>query len=201
VEELREVIGKNQRSEVDHGVVEEKLREDIVALKEEVRVYQRQQLEFQRQVEKIKESEDALQTQLTDSSARGTTLEAQIQESKSRETQLRTTNKTLREELRKVQSSAALLEKQRNPGVGYWASRDANGSGSRTSISSDSDRPTGATSPTNESKAEEDINLEYLRNVILQFLEHKEMRPNLVRILTTILRFTPQETRRLSRSL
>jgi hypothetical protein len=60
------------------------------------------------------------------------------------------------------------------------------------------------------------VNLEYLRNVILQFLEHKEMRvslfsdgrrsrmlmfffffrsqPNLVRILTTILRFTPQET-------
>jgi len=31
-------------------------------------------------------------------------------------------------------------------------------------------------SPTNESKAEEEVNLEYLRNVILQFLEHKEMR-------------------------
>jgi hypothetical protein len=69
-----------------------------------------------------------------------------------------------------------LLEKQRNPGVGYWASRETNGSNSRTSISSESDRPTGAASPTNESKAEEDVNLEYLRNVILQFLEHKEMR-------------------------
>lgn len=57
VEELKKVIGKNQKSEVDHGVVEEKLREDIAALKEEVRVYQRQQIEFQRQVEKIKESE------------------------------------------------------------------------------------------------------------------------------------------------
>lgn len=131
----------------------------------------------------------------------------------------------LREELRKVQSSAALLEKQRNPGVGYWASKDANGRDSRTSISSNSDRPAGATSPSNESRAEEEVNLEYLRNVVLQFLEHKEMRvrfphaaaledvsranvriflcsqPDLVRILTTILRFTPQETRRLSRSL
>lgn len=57
VEELKKVIGKSQKSEVDHEVVEEKLRVDITALKEEVRVYQRQQAEFQRQVEKIKESE------------------------------------------------------------------------------------------------------------------------------------------------
>jgi len=177
------------------------LRGDIAALKEEMRVYQRQQIEFQRQVEKIGDSEGALQTQLAESSARAVTLEAQIQESKSRESQLRSSNKTLREELRKVQSSAALLEKQRNPGVGYWASKDANGTDSRTSISSNSDRPTRVTSPTDESRAEEEVNLEYLRNVILQFLEHKEMRPDLVRILTTILRFTPQETRRLSRNL
>ena len=91
-------------------------------------------------------------------------------------TKLSLGSQTLREELRKVQSSAALLEKQRNPGVGYWASKDANGTDSRTSISSNSDRPSGATSPVNEPKAEEDVNLEYLRNVILQFLEHKEMR-------------------------
>lgn len=57
VEELKRVIGKGQKSEVDHKVVEEKLREDISALKEEVKGYQRQQIEFQRQVERIKESE------------------------------------------------------------------------------------------------------------------------------------------------
>lgn len=40
---------------------------------------------------------------------------------------------TLKDELRKVQSSAFLLEKQRNPGVGYWsaANHQANGSVSR----------------------------------------------------------------------
>ena len=128
-------------------------------------------------------------------------LEAQIQEFKNREAQLRSSNKvrtcvprahrwetrlsiifqTLREELRKVQSSAALLEKQRNPGVGYWASKDANGAAdSRTSISSNSDRPSGAASPTSESRTEEEVNLEYLRNVVLQFLEHKEMRVRLL---------------------
>ena len=127
----------------------------------------------------------------------------------------------IREELRKVQSSAALLEKQRGPGVGYWMARSDTGSAhnTRTSISSlSSDPPSRAGSPTPDtsevSQADEDINLEYLRNVILQFLEHKEMRvrhprvgglaivnetlqPNLVRVLSIILRFTPQETRRL----
>jgi hypothetical protein len=39
---------------------------------------------------------------------------------------LRAANKTIREEMRKVQSSAQLMEKSRNPGVGYW-SATANG--------------------------------------------------------------------------
>jgi hypothetical protein len=87
---------------------------------------------------------------------------------------------TLRDDLRKVQSSAAILERQRNPGVGYWSNvaRQENGD-RRQSISSQSDRgPTqsprsGSPAPT---QSEEEVNLEYLRNVILQFLEHKEMR-------------------------
>ena len=129
---------------------------------------------------------------------------------------LRETLQTLREELRKVQSSAALLDRQRGPGVGYWGSAsapDVNGP-----LSPASPRPPGSSrseSPIPKSN-DEDVNLEYLRNVILQFLEHKEMRvrscltacdklrpdkislkPDLVRVLSTILRFTPQETRRL----
>ena len=57
VEELKKLVGKSQKSEVDHEVVEENLREEIAALEEEVRGHQRQQVEFQRQVERIKESE------------------------------------------------------------------------------------------------------------------------------------------------
>ena len=87
----------------------------------------------------------------------------------------------LRDELRKVQSSAALLERQRNPGVGYWTTRDGNGSAAepRTSNASQPNTPARAASPapsTASVKNEEEVNLEYLRNVILQFLEHKEMR-------------------------
>ena len=79
-----------------------------------------------------------------------------------------------------MQSSAALLERQRNPGVGYWSTvtrQEANDR--RQSISSQSDQApsqsprSGSPAPT---KSDEEVNLEYLRNVILQFLEHKEMR-------------------------
>ena len=76
-----------------------------------------------------------------------------------------------------MQSSAALLDRLRGPGVGYWGSAtstpDVNDSLSSTSSHpSSSSRPD---SPIVKSKDEE-MNLEYLRNVILQFLEHKEMR-------------------------
>jgi DNA repair exonuclease SbcCD ATPase subunit len=57
VEELKKVVGKGLKSEVDHKVVEEKLKAEISALKEEVKGCQRQQIDFQRQVERIKESE------------------------------------------------------------------------------------------------------------------------------------------------
>jgi chromosome segregation ATPase len=60
VEELKKVIGKSQKSEVDHEAIEDKLRKDIVALKEEIRANQRQQIEFQRQAERFKDSEVSL---------------------------------------------------------------------------------------------------------------------------------------------
>jgi len=123
----------------------------------------------------------------------------QLEGAKEREVQLKTTNKGIKEELRKVQSSVALLERQRNPGVGYWSSlggeRPHSPSDSRRSGSIESSN--GAAAAFLQSSSEEEINYEYLRNVILQFLEHKDRRPSLVRVLSTILRFTPQETRRL----
>jgi hypothetical protein len=126
---------------------------------------------------------------------------------------------TLREELRKVQSSAALLERQRNPGVGYWGASgprtplngatfsDATASSStpdlsRTAVATSQGRPgtpgtpasviNGGRAPSVAGSArssmevsgsvqggDEEVNLEYLRNVILQFLEHEKMRVGL----------------------
>jgi len=148
----------------------------------------------------LEDSESTTKAQETETTAKIQLLEQMVEEVKSREAQLRASNKTLREELRKVQSSAALLERQRNPGVGYWTSRSESAAPdvrtSLSSTSSDSRVASPAPLPTS-SKNEEEVNLEYLRNVILQFLEHKEMRPNLVKVLSIILHFTPQETRRL----
>ncbi len=79
-----------------------------------------------------------------------------------------------------MQASAALLERQRNPGVGYWSSSTATESTSdlRSASPSSSFAGSVADSPRIKSptKEDEEVNLEYLRNVILQFLEHKEMR-------------------------
>ena len=161
-------------------------------------------------------------------------VEKQLEEVKAKEAQARANNKvccslrvyrciltsplqTLREELRKVQSSAALLERQRNPGVGYWGAKGESTTDLRSPTASTYELPGNSPRPASPTtQSDEDVNYEYLRNVILQFLEHKEMRvsrnlvqlialiinscmlqPHLVRVLSTILRFTPQETRRL----
>ncbi|KAG1870019.1 hypothetical protein F4604DRAFT_1583898 [Suillus subluteus] len=176
------------------------LKSEIEKLTAEVQNHQRHALELQLQVDRMNDAETSFQLRISDAQAEAEGYKSQLENLKAHEVQLRGHIKTLREELRKVQNSAALLERQRNPGVGYWTSRTEN-TDSRASISSGTDLPSRASSPgpssPTPSKGDEDINLEYLRNVILQFLEHKEMRPNLVRVLSIILRFTPQETRRL----
>ncbi|KAG8989260.1 hypothetical protein FRB93_003700 [Tulasnella sp. JGI-2019a] len=181
-----------------------------------------------KELEHAREAEASTKEDKHEVTVRVAALERLVEEFKSRDTQLRSNNKTLREELRKVQNSAALLERQRNPGVGYWSSAlpsprmsspsepprsnvTTNGHGAltpnrvsspapsesgstvrRTSTSSNSTSTNGGTG-----ESEEAVNLEYLRNVIIQFLENEKMRPDLVRVLSIILRFTPQETRRL----
>ncbi|KAJ7169956.1 hypothetical protein C8R46DRAFT_1349891 [Mycena filopes] len=195
-DDLKQALGSTTKSrELDEGVVE-KLKDQIKLLQEEARLHAMQVADLRAQSASLEDVESLTKAQETETGAKIHALEQLIEEAKSREVQLRTSNKTLREELRKVQSSAALLERQRNPGVGYWTSKsDSSAPESRTSISSDSrvrTPPPGA-----PQQQEEEVNLEYLRNVILQFLEHKEMRPNLVKVLSIILHFTPQETRRL----
>ena len=47
-------------------------------------------------------------------------------------------------------------------------------------------------------REEEEINLEYLRNVIVKFLESKSTRAQLIPVLTMMLKFTPDEVKRLN---
>lgn len=199
-DELKMILQSSAKSREEKENTTGVLKSEIEKLTAEVQNHQRHALELQLQVDRMNDAETSFQLRISDAQAEAQGYKSQLENLKTHEVQLRGHIKTLREELRKVQNSAALLERQRNPGVGYWTSRTENPD-SRASISSSSDLPSraaspGPTSPT-PSKGDEDINLEYLRNVILQFLEHKEMRPNLVRVLSIILRFTPQETRRL----
>ncbi|RDB29316.1 Golgin IMH1 [Hypsizygus marmoreus] len=203
-ENLKRVVGSAAKTSEEHEEQVAGLKMDIARLEIECRLLQEQIPRLQQSNSNIKDIEKSWKVQESELTTKLTGLEQQVEESKQRETQLRLANKTLREELRKVQSSAALLERQRNPGVGYWTSRgaDPNSAESRTSMTSTSSNPPSRVgSPVPGSPAQqmndEEVNLEYLRNVILQFLEHKEMRPNLVKVLSIILRFTPQETRRL----
>ncbi|KAH9944075.1 peroxisomal membrane anchor protein conserved region-domain-containing protein [Epithele typhae] len=201
IEALKTAIQSSQRSKEEEMESAQSLRKEIEQLQSELREHQKQIVDLHAQSEKAEEVESVAKTQVAVLGARAADLQTLVEESKGREAQLKAQNKTLREELRKVQSSVTLLEKQRGPGVGYWASRNDSTSDVRSPTSSVSELPQRETSsrPTSPSmvKSEEEVNFEYLRNVIMQFLEHKEMRPHLIRILSTILRFTPQETRRL----
>ncbi|KAF8168038.1 hypothetical protein B0H34DRAFT_804053 [Crassisporium funariophilum] len=205
LEDLKRVLGSASKSrETDENMVAD-LKSELARARESVQALKQQASEIPRLQDQLDELEKSLKEQEAETKVKVLILEKQIEETKTRESQTRQANKTLREELRKVQSSAALLERQRNPGVGYWTTRVSESTGpaeSRMSISSPvAESPARVSSPTpstaTSNQNEEEVNLEYLRNVILQFLEHKEMRPNLVKVLSIILHFTPQETRRL----
>ncbi|PPQ64426.1 hypothetical protein CVT26_002133 [Gymnopilus dilepis] len=203
LEDLKRMLGSaNRTREAEENVVNN-LKAELAQAQESVKNLERQVAELPSLREQIEELQRSAKEQESESSVKILVLEKQIEETRAREMQLKQSNKTLRDELRKVQSSAALLERQRNPGVGYWSSNRVVEASSpaepRASISS-VDSPSRSSSPapgSSSSKNEEEVNLEYLRNVILQFLEHKEMRPNLVKVMSVILHFTPQETRRL----
>ncbi|EKM61178.1 uncharacterized protein PHACADRAFT_134491 [Phanerochaete carnosa HHB-10118-sp] len=200
VEGLQALVNLSAKGREEEGENITTLQKEIESLREASQVQGRLLVELQAEAQRIPELETLAQAQVAEVKAKLTVLEQQLEESKAREAQMRAHNKTLREELRKVQSSAALLERQRNPGVGYWATRSDGSSETRSPTSSVSDLPRDSPprpSSPSTGKSDEEVNYEYLRNVILQFLEHREMRPHLVRILSTILRFTPQETRRL----
>ncbi|KAG8748534.1 hypothetical protein FRC10_003668 [Ceratobasidium sp. 414] len=208
IEKLRFALRQAEDKWLESGRVGKGMDEKVAALELNVKELHTQRdtwnVERLSITEELKKAQDTLNTLQNDHAevlGRVASFETQLEESKSREVYLKTSNKTLRDELRKVQSSAALLERQRPGGVGFWSanpsgtSASKNGNGVTSPLQSPRPgSPTVSEVGSISAKQEEEVNLEYIRNVILQFLEHKEMRPNLVRVLSTILRFTPQET-------
>lgn len=70
--------------------------------------------------------------------------------------------------------------------------------GRRGSIDSDRSGITEGPSLREREREDEAINFEYLRNVLLEFLEKPAMRPQLISVIGIILKFSPAESRRLS---
>jgi chromosome segregation ATPase len=215
LEALRRTIGDKEAEATAAATARRERDARIDSQDAERRELERQMVELRAAVDEAKadvsvaaEAERVARDELAASQGAVSGVQAQLDEAKAAHAQLRQNNKTLRDELRKVQSSAQLLERQRNPGVGYWASANPSPP-SHTPTPSvvipapapSASAPASASSTPPPPADEEEVNLEYLRNVILQFLEHKEMRPNLVRVLSVILRFTPQELRRLNAKL
>ncbi|KAJ7597112.1 hypothetical protein C8J56DRAFT_1011641 [Mycena floridula] len=196
-EDLRRVLGSAAKTNEEEAEVVTDLKAEIAQLQQDIQAQQNIASELRTQIATEVDAQTSAKEHETMLTSKIAALERDIEEVKAREAQLRVNNKTLREELRKVQSSAALLEKTRNPGVGYWTGRDSTSEPMTSPGSPMSRSSTPVLASPSSSKQEEEVNLEYLRNVILQFLEHKEMRPNLVKVLSIILHFTPQETRRL----
>ncbi|KAG6894481.1 hypothetical protein C0992_005956 [Termitomyces sp. T32_za158] len=181
VEDLKRITNMVAKTEEQYEETVAGLKANIITLEGEHHLLLEQIQELRQTSLSVRESEKSWRSQEEELNLKIVGLEQLVEESKQREGDLRAGNKTLREELRKVQSSAALLERQRNPGVGYWTSRSTenNATASQVSVNAPSTGITSrVSSPLSEQKNgnDEEVNLEYLRNVILQFLEHKEMR-------------------------
>ncbi|WVQ83011.1 hypothetical protein IAT38_005149 [Cryptococcus sp. DSM 104549] len=249
VRELEKMRRQVQEKDIEFAESLRSLKERESKIEEgenRVKSLERELTKMKTKVEEVKgdgvvaaEAERAAREEISSFQIQLSTLQTQLEESKSHVAHLKSTNKTLRDEMRKVQSSVQLMERQRNPGVGYWSSgaggatpgpsrsgvqspvqgggmespgpgerrkslesvRTAGTVGTATGVGAGTGTGVSSPAPSEKAQDEEEVNLEYLRNVILQFLEHKEMRPNLVRVLSVILRFTPQELRRLNAKL
>ncbi|KAG0363003.1 hypothetical protein BG005_003229 [Podila minutissima] len=139
-----------------------------------------------------------------------------VEDSKMREGHLRTVNKTLKEEVRKLQKQVPGSPSASTPGP-YTSGviPQTPGSNSHYANTPSATQNGRAMSPQStppstpnfgrilqqqqQQHQDEDVNVEYLKNVLLSFMEHKERRQQLVPVVAQVLKLTPDETKRLSR--
>ncbi|TPX49273.1 hypothetical protein SeMB42_g02658 [Synchytrium endobioticum] len=128
-----------------------------------------------------------------------------VEDSRMRESQLRNVNKALKEEVRKLSKQPA-------------SSGHSPPSSSRPSLTNLNDLQQRATSPASSAGPSSAMsitpmssntvvittghpaNQEYLKNIILKFIEFKDKRSQLVQVLAMLLRFSPDELKRIHRT-
>lgn len=116
---------------------------------------------------------------------------------------------TLKEEVRKLSRVQQQQQQQQQPTIAETRAKSPSPSDYPNSpkvhphahsfgAQSELIRSESVSSFSNSVKEDEEINLEYLRNVIIKFLESKSTRAQLVPVLTMMLKFTPDEVKRLN---
>ncbi|KAG0200380.1 hypothetical protein BGX33_011046 [Mortierella sp. NVP41] len=139
-----------------------------------------------------------------------------VEDFKMREGHLRTVNKTLKEEVRKLQklSPSSPLPSPTTPHSPY--SSQGNNIPSTPIPATPRTRAAGGQplgraatmalpvtprwSPSqNKAAAEDDVNVEYLKNVLLNFMEHKDRRQQLIPVVAQMLRLSSDETKRFAK--
>ncbi|KAG9071715.1 hypothetical protein KI688_005930 [Linnemannia hyalina] len=143
-----------------------------------------------------------------------------VDDYKMREGHLRTVNKTLKEEVRKLQrlGPGSPLPSPTSPHAPYNSQnnipstptpvtprpRAAGGGGGpqplgRAATMALPVTPRWSSPSQTHSAADDDVNVEYLKNVLLSFMEHKERRQQLIPVVAQMLRLSSDETKRFSK--
>ncbi|KAG0311946.1 hypothetical protein BGZ97_011547 [Linnemannia gamsii] len=237
VEETRQVLG-NEIAELTEQLQKSSL--DSMALKE-LNVQQSEELDVTRSRLEAKETlVDTLEQEVEESKRWKRDLELELQhfkdleeimardraehlaiveDYKMREGHLRTVNKTLKEEVRKLQKLGlgSPLPSPTSPHVPYYSQSDisstptpatprpkASGGGGpqplgRAATMALPVTPRWSSSGQSQPAADDDVNVEYLKNVLLNFMEHKERRQQLIPVVAQMLRLSLEETKRFSK--
>ncbi|KAG9306903.1 hypothetical protein G9A89_002572 [Geosiphon pyriformis] len=129
-----------------------------------------------------------------------------LEESRMRESHLRTVNKTLKDEIRKLQklNSAASDRPPTSPlhppTSPSYSVRSTPPGTPTTSSSTGFNLPNNTISSSvshSTSLREDDVQLKYIRSVVLKFLESKKERPQLIQVLSTVLKLRPEDKQKL----
>ncbi|KAG0065576.1 hypothetical protein BGZ89_008201 [Linnemannia elongata] len=211
--ELRK-LSVQQGEELDETKSKLERQETLVkTLEQEAEKIKLRKLDLEQELQHVKDLEE---TMAKDRAEHSTIVD----DYKMREGHLRTVNKTLKEEVRKLQKLGlgSPLPSPTSPHTPYNSQsnipstptpvtprpRAAGGGGGpqplgRAQTMALPVTPRWSSPNQPHSTPDDDVNVEYLKNVLLNFMEHKERRQQLIPVVAQMLRLSSDETKRFSK--
>ncbi|KAF9136210.1 hypothetical protein BGX30_011305 [Mortierella sp. GBA39] len=227
IAELNEQLEKNSQETVALRTLSVQQGEELDVTKSRLEVQETMVKTLEQEAEEIKLRRRDLELELehfkdleeimTKDRAEHSTI---VDDYKMREGHLRTVNKTLKEEVRKLQrlGPGSPLPSPTSPHAPYNSQnnipstptpvtprpRSAGGGGGpqplgRAATMTLPVTPRWSSPSQTHSAADDDVNVEYLKNVLLSFMEHKERRQQLIPVVAQMLRLSSDETKRFSK--